>query len=437
MVSNIIRAEKLFSIIALLCFSDALFLVLIEQGATWVKPLQILVPNLIQIITLILIYIYRRRIFSLIIQEKLLWILVAIAVCSIFWAYAPGSALKRIIILIRMTSFAVYFAGRYDLKEQLKLLAYACGLAAFLSAIFALFLPHYGIMGMGSFIDEQNRVHKGAWRGIYEHKNFLGRMMVVSTMALLLATINSKKRDWFLLSALGLTIMLILLSTSKTSLVIMATILTLIPFYRALRWSYSSALPFYIIAILFSGCLATFFASNAEVILGAMGRDLTLTGRTDIWALVMEKIQTRPWLGYGLGSFWLGMQGESADIWIEMNWQAPHAHNGFLDLTLDLGLIGLISFSLTFLAACIRAMQVAHSVKTAEGLLPLTYLTFMLMVNLTESSIVRLSTIWVMFVVVVLSTHRRYPHSLYPPSMTVTVSNLPPKKQLSAHCTHN
>ena len=237
------------------------------------------------------------------------------------------------------------------------------------------------------------------------HKNGLGRMMVLSAIVFLLSTSSSRKYRWIAWAGFILSIAMVVLSTSKTSLAILLTLIVLLPFYKALRWRSSLAISFLIPMVFVGGSVAVLLASNAEAILGAFGRDLTLTGRTDLWAAVINKISERPWLGYGYGGFWGSLEGESADVLSIVQWAAPHSHNGFLDLWLDLGLLGLLAFALSFLAVCWRSVLCVRLIKTSEGLLPLAYLTFLLLANLTESSLLRQSSLWILFTVVTFSTH--------------------------------
>jgi O-antigen ligase len=78
-----------------------------------------------------------------------------------------------------------------------------------------------------------------------------------------------------------------------------------------------------------------------DYLLGLVGKDPTLTGRLPLWRTVFLSIQERPLLGYGYGAFWRGWAGPSARVWTLHLWEPPHAHNGYLDLWLDLGLVGL------------------------------------------------------------------------------------------------
>lgn len=72
-------------------------------------------------------------------------------------------------------------------------------------------------------------------------------------------------------------------------------------------------------------------------ILKALGKDPTLTGRTDIWEALFRKVDERPWTGYGYNAFW-GRDSEPA-AWIrhQTGWSVPSAHNGWIDLLIQLG----------------------------------------------------------------------------------------------------
>jgi exopolysaccharide production protein ExoQ len=400
--------EKIFVIFSLIFFTGAIGVLM--NGGTAPSALQSdLVSRLssyvIQVGTFCLIVIWYKSIIRTVIKEKFLWVLLAIALVSVLWSEQTWATLGSNQNFIRITLFGVYFASRYSLKEQLRLLAWALGIGATLSLAFALAIPSYGVMGMGNTITKEIVTHAGAWQGIYGHKNILGRIMVLSTVVFAILAISSRRYSWLAWISFGLSLILILGSTSKTTLLIFLTIMALLPFYRALRWNNTIAVPFFIALVLIGGSVGVLLIDNGETILEAFGRDLTLTGRTDLWAAALDKIWERPWLGYGYGAFWRGWSSESADVWNVVRWQAPHSHNGFLDLWLDLGLLGLSAFALSFLGTCWRAVQWVRQTKTAEGLWPLAYLTFLLLANMTESSLLRQNSLWILYVAVTLSMH--------------------------------
>jgi len=410
-------AEKVFVVLSLLFYSGALRPhVPVESPIYRIIPF---LPFVISAVTIFLMIARRKRVVPIIIREKLLWVLMSIALASVFYSDVPMLTLYHtgddenggglgvgVLTLVHITLFGVYFGTRYSLKKQLHLVTWMLGIIALLSLVLGLALPKYGVMGAGSVLTSQDKAHVGAWQGVFIDKNQLAINMALSALVFFIFTTISQKHRWVKWAGFSLSVGLILLSTSKTGLVIFLTIMTLLPFYRALRWNYTLAVPFFITVIIVGGGVVTLLLANAETVLGAFGRDITFTGRTGIWSAVLDKIWERPWLGYGYNVFWRGWEGESADIW-RTTIHIGHAHDGFLDLWLDLGLLGLSVFALSFITGCLRAVAWIRLTKNAEDLWPLAYLTFMILANITESSLMREDGLWLLYVAVTLSMHNR------------------------------
>jgi O-antigen ligase len=87
--------------------------------------------------------------------------------------------------------------------------------------------------------------------------------------------------------------------------------------------------------------LASAFGINAQIA-AAAGRDPTLTGRTQMWEMLLS-MRTNPLVGTGYESFWLGPRLEW--IWDHSGFgEIAEAHNGYLEIYLNLGIIGLFLF---------------------------------------------------------------------------------------------
>lgn len=347
-------------------------------------------------ITFVLILRRWRQFVYIVTVDKFLLALVGITLCSILWSAAPEITFRRNVALAGTTMIGVYLAMRYSLSELLRLLAWAMGLAALLSLAFAVALPSYGI---------DNHSVGADWQGIYGGgKNVLGRNMSLGALAFLLLALSVRRYRWLAWAGLGVSLVVLLASDSVTSWITLVVVTSLLLPYASLRWRYTLAIPCLLTALAVTGIAAVWLRGNADDLLAAFGRDPTLTGRTDIWPAVLEMIWERPWLGYGYGGFWLGWDGESANIWHWTSHQSVHAHNGFLEVWLSLGLLGLSTFVLGFLVTVGRAISWARITKSADGLWPLAYLTFMLLYNVTEVSIlVRNSIFWILYVVIVVA----------------------------------
>ena len=108
------------------------------------------------------------------------------------------------------------------------------------------------------------------------------------------------------------------------------------------------------------------FLLDPDFFLGVFGKDSTLTGRTDVWDAVIELISQKPVLGWGYRAMWVPT--DSVTVWVDRRtgeWGAPSAHNAFLEITLELGLIGLASLILIVCQGFWRAIRCC-----ALGLLP-------------------------------------------------------------------
>jgi exopolysaccharide production protein ExoQ len=393
--------EKAFVVLALMLFTDAFISLLRRQegfvldSAEGDPVMQVFLFG-VYIVTLFLILLRWKNAVQVAIAEPLLMVLVAIALVSVLWSFAPMVTLRRSVALVGTTGFGVYLATRFSLKEQLQLLAWTFGIAALLSFLFALALPQLGIHQEGG--------HTGAWRGIFVHKNALGRAMGLSILLFSLLVLYESKQRWIAGVGLVLSVTLMALSTSATPLLSSLTVLGILPLYSIWRWRNPLFLPFFIMTVTLGSVAALWLFSQAEAILGAAGRDFTFTGRTELWALLLQMIQKHPWLGYGYSAFWMGWKGESGRVWSLLIWEPTYAHNGYLQLGLDLGLLGITVFVLGFLIYFGRALTWARANQTMEGMFPLAYLTFLLPYNVTDSIILQQNNIfWVLYVSTVLS----------------------------------
>jgi len=128
----------------------------------------------------------------------------------------------------------------------------------------------------------------------------------------------------------------------------------------------------------------------------AVGRNPDLTGRTHIWSVVLST-NTNPYVGTGYESFWLGPRL----LWVwERAGGVNEAHNGYLEVYLTLGLIGLF-FLAGFLIASYRTICRRFRVSASLGSLSLALWTVLLFYNVTESAF-RGHLLWVVFLLEVI-----------------------------------
>ncbi|PPS44228.1 O-antigen ligase [Chroococcidiopsis sp. TS-821] len=360
----------------------------------------------IYVISVSLVLARPRELIVVLQREKLLLLLVGLALFSYYWSALPAITIRRAFALVGTTFFGIYLVTRYNSSQILKLFVWTLSIGAILSPIVSLGFPSIGISP------------EGGWQGFYMHKNLMGRLMGLNAIFLLLLipSTNSKKHRRFMWAGVILCSLLVFLSTSKGALVTFFALLILYYLYKSLQWRYTVAIPFFIIAVLIGAVLALLIIGNLEtIVVDILGKDLTFTGRTILWEYVLQMIQQRPILGYGYQGFWRGLDGPSAFVLDAVNWAVPHAHNGFLDLTLNLGIVGLSIFILSFLMSTIRALRWLRLTKKVEDLWPLLSLSATLLYNVAESTLLeRNHILWILYVVTVFARPASYKQSVKP-----------------------
>ncbi|NMF61501.1 O-antigen ligase family protein [Brasilonema octagenarum] len=334
----------------------------------------------------------------------LLCILSVIALLSFFWSEFPDFTLFNSRDVLMMTSFSLYFATRFNQKQQVQVIANTLLIGCFLSIIAAFVLPSVGIHQASDAMVS----HPGAWKGVYGHKNNFGSMMVLSSVTFFtLPKENSFLYKWF---GFGFSLVLMLLSTSKTSLVLSFVLIFIIMFYKNFRWHGKISVIFTNIGVLLLGCIIVPLLTYWVELLTGLGRDATFTGRTPIWTYALGRLMERPLLGYGRGAFWAPKSPYAIEAGqaLGTGWVAPHGHNGFLDIALDLGLIGFLLFLTIYFTAFVRALKQGYATKNLEYLWPLAYLTFLSINNVTESILLRGENVyWTLFITVAFTLSQR------------------------------
>lgn len=404
-MKKLIIAEKVFTVLSIILFTQGIVQLVFElrTGRSYANSqegnLDVMVAFfIVYTIAFFLVFLRWRRVVDALPKRKLLLLLEGIAVASVFWSASPGVTIRRTGALIGTTIFGVYLATRYSLEEQFRLLLWALGTAMVLSLLCGLCFPTIGI--------HQSGVAAGLWRGIYTHKNSLGGNMGYALLAFSLHALWGNKYRWVGWVGSGLAFTLLLLSGSATPLLAYLTVMALLPLYSILRWRYALTLFFFMMALMFNAFVSTFALSNLEPILGAFGRDITLTGRTQLWSVVVEAIQKRPWLGHGYSAFWLGWDSPAAQVWTAIGWQPEYSHNGYLELALELGLLGIFVFGIDYLLNFLRAIIFAAATNNAAGIFPLAFLTYFLPLNITDSSVMRQnSLVWLLYISLTFSIH--------------------------------
>ncbi|QNL18878.1 O-antigen ligase family protein [Hyphobacterium sp. CCMP332] len=319
---------------------------------------------------------------------------------SFMWSVDAGLTQRRGFALVMTTLFGLLLASRFNWRELITLFAVVFVVLGVMSAVMSLAFPGIAV---------HHDIHVGAWKGIWWEKNTLGAMMAFGTTAALAASVCQPRHKmiWWGLAAFQAG--LVLMSTSKTALLALMLALAGIAAIHLIRrgFGFSSL-------ILIGGGLVVFivvlmFSIAPVAILEALGRDATLTGRTDIWLVLADQIQARPWTGYGYGAFWDGVYGPAYWVRQRTQWPVPTAHNGWLEIALGIGLPGIILMAMSLLISIVRAA--GRLFRGPEVFWALIFLILVALISISESNLLQRNAItWVLFVATAarLALPRRY-----------------------------
>jgi exopolysaccharide production protein ExoQ len=313
-------------------------------------------------------------------NNLLIWLVVIWAFASFFWSVDPSITLRRAVGLLGASLIGLYIASFYSVEKILRIAGWSFLIINLLSMVTVIFFPSRGIMS-----------NPYGWEGIYSHKNILGRIAYMGITLFPVLLRNEKRRlPWiigFILSSI-----LLVGSNSTTSLII--SFLALFIWFTIFAYQNRSRLLF--IFIIWDSLLVAiwgiwlYFTENIDFIFSIFGKDFTLTGRTEIWKLVLAVIRQRPWIGYGYSAIWLGTDAGMGSYIMGQTYGLPaHAHNGFLEICLEIGLIGVILVSVLLINLLSKWLLTMKNSIQMNGyyFFPVVLLTSLILYNFTESTL--------------------------------------------------
>jgi exopolysaccharide production protein ExoQ len=256
------------------------------------------------------------------------------------------------------------------------------------------------------------------WLGIATSKNTLGQVAAVSALCFLWQRMRwGQNKEGRMIDWLYILMSLYLLkgsddALSMTSLSVFIVGLFVFFMLHFVRLYPQRVKPFSIIActgiigillILIYHALSPFSKDSFLAgIVTTMGRDMTITGRTEIWNEVIQVGSRSPLLGVGFGAFWIG-QLVNIPWSAKMTWTLGQAHNGYVDTYLQRGGVGLGLLLIVIISSAGKIVRTLHQ-NFEYGRIRMTFFLVILFVNITESTFLRGDhSMWFLFLITALS----------------------------------
>jgi O-antigen ligase len=274
---------------------------------------------------------YQQVTIKLLQRNVLLLISLFFIFTSVIWSIDKLETIRRSVALLGTTAFGVLLGITYS---RLQLVCFFKNMFLFLviiSVFLAVVLPQYGTHEFGQFA--------GFWRGALSFKNQMGWAAAVF-LVLWLSGFSIKKciSPTFIIG-LFLGLLLLIQTRSSTGLIVLSVggliLLTIYIIHKSDFFRPIIVLFFIILTVVAIGFYDVLF----EMILNAVGKDASLTGRTSIWLALYASIENNLIIGVGYAAFWPNASAYFGGTWMaELN----HAHNTYIELLVDLGIMGTI-----------------------------------------------------------------------------------------------
>ena len=202
------------------------------------------------------------------------------------------------------------------------------------------------------------------FRGTFAHKNLLG-IFAVFTLSMIIAFVHNRWRP-FLVAMSVVTIVGTRSATAGSGLLAVLFV-----------WFWMSAVDgqrtqvdrsflriMSIASLAMSFLLGIGFLSS---FLDLYGKDVTFSGRTVIWDESLTTVMRQPLHGYGLGGVWSdGRSPVTADLQQRIGFAPAHAHNGAIEILLEVGVVGL-ALTLIFLLSTMRLASRCSQINDARN----------------------------------------------------------------------
>ena len=311
---------------------------------------------------------------------------------SVLWSDFPGVALKRWVRASGdLTMVIIVLTDRDSLAAFKRIIVRAGFLLVPLSILLMEFYPALG----QTYSIEDGRI---ANTGVTTNKNTLGVLCLIIGLASVWRIINLFRENSRVGrqliahgSILAMCLWLLYMANSSTSKACFVLGLAMILFlnFGGEKRTFRAHL---IVAAI--ACMALFVVAMPEAyasIVHALGRKTDLTGRTDLWQAILS-VDFNHWVGTGYMSFWLGNRLQY--LWGLFYFFPQEAHNGYLEIYINLGRIGLAFMGL-LLVTGYRNVVAAFRLDPAAGAFRLAFFVLALVYNFTEAAFRMDDPIWI------------------------------------------
>lgn len=327
---------------------------------------------------------------------------------SVLWSAYPGVSLKRWVKSIGdLLMILIVVSDAHPVAALRRVFSRVGFILIPASLLFIKYFPYLG-RGYDSYSGAPSNL------GVTTNKNILGVVTFVLLLGALWRIIGLLRSDempfhrrrhllaqWTLL-ILGIYLLSFANSDTSTVAFVLGAGLLLATSLRFVRRN-AGAVHVLVLALLMAVGFAMLFGGTAGIA-HALGRNSHLTGRTDIWAAVIP-MASNSLVGAGFESFWLSPR-VLARLWqLFPNLPLNEAHDGYVEVYLELGWIGVGLIMFLLLDGYRRSVKAFRREPMLGGLL-VAYVLCAMIYNITEAGFRMLDPMWIFFLLAIIEASR-------------------------------
>jgi len=370
------------------------------------SPLDQAVASLLMLLELIALFRRGKTVTNVLKASWPIALYFIFSVISLVWSDFPGWGLKRwvralgdlIMVLVIVT----------DAQPVAALKRFFTRVGFVLLPLSVLFIKYYPAIGQGW--DEYGF---RSFQGVTTNKNVLGDLVYLIGLGALWQILTfvrdkdnpDRKRHLLahgVLVAVGIDLLYIAHCATGTACFILGTALMLALSLPRFRRS-TAAVHALVITLALVGSVGYLLGAKA-LVTEALGRKSDLTGRTEIWKILIP-MAPNPIGGAGFETFWVGPRVAEVASAVNGYSMTNEAHNGYIEMYLNLGILGLGIVALILGQGYRKAVSVFHRDPAIGGML-VAILVTAAMYNLTEAGFRMLSLEWFFLLLSVFAAGR-------------------------------
>ena len=316
--------------------------------------------------------------WNLILREKVLTIFLLWCLLSVFWSHFSFVSFKRYFqILTAFILFLSILVHTRSVNDLLRIPKIIFAVYIVLSIISVITIP-----GAKDIY--------GLWKGLATSKNHLGAASLIAAIVFLLSIKRAGIiQKVFLVMLILISMTLLYGSGSSTSLLTFCFIIFIWVLFaiddslKQLKMGRTFSITTFGVIILMAISAWLFAPEYVQGLFTSQGKDMTLTGRTELWGDISREISKHLYLGTGYQGYWVVDNNNVLLLYNKYIWLPQEAHNGYLDIINETGLVGIIIFVIMMVNYYVNLAGLKKVHIWKWFILPI------LIINLTESSLFR------------------------------------------------